>query len=214
MFYKLRWLREIGIFLLTVSILYLPFFYQPGPDELIMGKSFLAFDRSLDQASEIKVAFGCFWLVYLLSHTLSEKWSFLMLLPFAVAIYFYLITSFGYTMKSFFEYSNPSNWEYYAYHVDIGIGLSGCGAWLLLMGVYVTQTNLSPFRWGVVGGLGGFVLFALPSLLYLFLEDSGFFLVHALLCLTLPPIGMIIGVVFRVAYVAPQRPRTTRPAHK
>jgi len=39
MFYKLRWLREVGIFLITTSILFLPFFRQVGPNELVMGKS-------------------------------------------------------------------------------------------------------------------------------------------------------------------------------
>lgn len=194
MFYKLRWLREIGIFLLTVSILYLPFFRQRGPG---INLTFLVRDYSPNYAGALLFAFACFWVVYLLSRTLSERWSFLILLPFTAASFLYLYSSIYHIFRPLGEIP-MLYWKDYSYDIEIGMWLSGCGAGLLLIGVYATQTNRSPLRWGLLGALGGFVLFVLPSPLYLFLEETLALSIKILLCPTLPMIGMVLGVVFRI----------------
>lgn len=200
MFYKLRWLREIGIFLLTVSILYLPFFHQRGPG---MNITFLARDYSPSYASALLFAFACFWFAYLLSRTLSERRSFLMLFPFVVASFIYLNSSIYHGFRPLTEIP-MQYWQDYSYGLGIGMGLSGCGACLLLIGAYVTQTNRSLFRWGIVGALVGLALFIPVGTL---LSEVGFDnVLEQPLCLSL----MLIGIAFGTWLSKKRRDRKLR----
>lgn len=86
MSYLVRWLREAGILLCTISLLFLPWFHDPYPSgdtsPIVMGTEFLKV-----RSPVIIGAFICLWLAYLVSRFASNKWS--AALPFFIGVLLY-----------------------------------------------------------------------------------------------------------------------------
>jgi hypothetical protein len=73
MSHLLRWLREAGILICTISLLFLPWFYDTFPyydlSPIVMGTEFLAV-----RSPVVIGAIICLWFAYLVSRFTSYKW--------------------------------------------------------------------------------------------------------------------------------------------
>lgn len=80
MSHSLRWLREAGILICTISLLFLPWFYDASPpnglSSIVMGTEFLAI-----RSTAVIGGFICLWLAYLASRFAPYKrWAALLFL--------------------------------------------------------------------------------------------------------------------------------------
>lgn len=159
-----RWLREIGIFLLTFSLLFLPWLsttLRPDSDPIIvMGWEFIL-DPLGDLTPSVPfviAGFICFWIAYILSRLLPIRHSFLFLYPFFAACTLYL------AMYSRYFLFVPRGFRGTPSMIDVGFGtasglsLSCLGSILLLWGVLFLQPNRFRFGAAIIGAFSGWVL--------------------------------------------------------
>lgn len=149
---------EVGIALLTVSLLYLPWFSNRYAT--VMGIEFITNpqgDIFSGYMADIKNGFPLFWEAYFLCRILPTRWSRLSLLPFSIASWFYLRTPY-------FWFPGPRSFRGGPSMIDVGFGpesgiwLNLIGALILLVGLCETRITHSPVWWSIRGFIGGLIL--------------------------------------------------------
>lgn len=85
----LKWLREAGILLLTISLLFLPWYLDPAPETgqspFITGVEFLAAGSPL-----LIIGYGLALLAYVISRFTTRQWAGVLLLVTAAMAYWFL----------------------------------------------------------------------------------------------------------------------------
>jgi hypothetical protein len=210
--HSFRWLREVGILLLTISLLFLPWFRDPYPLEsrtaIIMGREFISYG-----AWAVLWPFACFWLAYLLSRLSSRQW--LALFPLIIAVLLYLyVHALIFAPNRFNPMGLPLNrWNHLSdkqFDLLWGGWVNGLGVLLLVTGMYQVESarGRQRFIWGILGAIIGWLTFlGLLSLdLHSFMSQlrRSYFrsleaetwqnLYFTFFCLTLPCLGLGIAL--------------------
>lgn len=143
MFHLLRWLREAGIFICTISLLFLPWFYDDYPlnglSPLVMGTEFLAV-----RSTAIIGGFSCLWLSYLFSRFTPLKWPTALLFLVGFLLYDWVYLSLLYLPARAGIPGVPlGRLSYWDQNFDLLIGgwLNIVGILLLLAGLVRAQKN-------------------------------------------------------------------------
>lgn len=159
-----RWFREIGILLLTFSLLFLPWFSTTLPQYdqpfTVMGWEFILnpLGDLTPSVPLVIVGFICFWIAYILSRLLPTRRSFLFLYPFFVActLYLAILGRYGPIAPRGFR-GTPGMIDVSFWPVS-GFQLSCLGSILLLYGIFFLQPNWFRVGAGIIGALSGWVL--------------------------------------------------------
>lgn len=137
LFLLLRLQRELGILLITASLLLFPWFYDRNPPNgyspLVMGWEFVT-----EGWESIIVGFICFWLAYGLSYLLPAKYVFLSLVPFGYACFLYFCVYAGFVIGMVRGFHGGLSFIDKRYPAAYGMDINALGIFLLAIGIYVT----------------------------------------------------------------------------
>lgn len=188
------YLREIGLLLLTVSLLFLPWFQDPSPPEgrpaLITGMEFISYG-----VWHIPLAYILALTAYSISKILRSKW--VGVIPFIGVLLVY----FNIFINTYYTRFNPpgiplDRWNGLMdkhFTLSVGMWVNWIGLFALLAGIYYAEKSRrrTAVLFGVVGAVAGFILYIITSALGLW-NPEPYFLTSAQ-AYTFPIIGTIIG---------------------
>jgi hypothetical protein len=164
MSYLLRWLREAGILICTVSLLFLPWFYDtfPFPDlsPVVMGTEFLVV-----RSPVVIGGFISLWLAYLLSRFAPYKWPAALLFFVGFLLYHWVYVALVLIGGRWDPYGIPlGRFGFYQdknFELLIGGWSNIVGVLLLFAGLFLAERkhNGKIFILGSSGAILGWVLY-------------------------------------------------------
>lgn len=139
LFLLLRLQRELGILLITASLLLFPWFYDRNPPNgyspLVMG-----WELVTEGWKGVTVGFICFWLAYGLSYLLPAKYVFLSLVPFGYACFLYFCVYAIFDLIGVVRgFHGSLSFIDKRYPAAFGMDINALGVFLLAIGIYVTE---------------------------------------------------------------------------
>ncbi|MCL4870137.1 MAG: hypothetical protein KJ063_14320 [Anaerolineae bacterium] len=160
----LRWFREAGVLLLTVSLLLLPWLHydrirNPDVIVIVMGREFVLnpLGNIAGSLPPVFIGFFCFWLAYAFARLLPDHRTILTLYPFFAACIIYMAVYSRYILFALASLGRMPDIFNIGFAAPCGLNLSCLGALLLLAGILFTQTNPSPFYTATLFALGSWV---------------------------------------------------------
>jgi hypothetical protein len=138
---RLKWLREIGVCLLTSSLLFLPWYLDPSPADnqspLITGSEFIT-----SRSWSVIMAYGLTLVAFIISRFSTRKWIGFVPLGAAGLLYFLVHFTVSTSMSGYYGIAldrHISSLESYgAVEALIGIPVNCIGLFTLLVGLFAT----------------------------------------------------------------------------